>query len=113
MRMKENKRARRILNTEPGGNYLEIRGSIWGDDWSRSLHRTISLLRFSSAVREMPLDTCTAPGIISLSSLFLADQRDTQESGLWLGTQRGGGALPYQLKAFWQQHTVPWIKGQA
>ena len=61
------------------------------------LKYTLSLrgfLEFSSAVRQMPGDLCTAPRIISLSPLSIAtDVTDTTlgASGLWLGTRTGGG----------------------
>ena len=51
--------------------HSEGKDPIWGDDWSHSLHSwspSWSSLGFSSAVRQMPGDLCTAPGIISLSS---------------------------------------------
>ena len=49
---------------------------------------------FSSAIRQMPGDLCTAPGIILLSPLSLAtDAIDVTlgVSGLWLGTRTGAG----------------------
>ena len=48
--------------------HLETKDPIWGDDWSHSLHRrspSWSFPEFSSAVRQMPGDLCTAPVIIS------------------------------------------------
>ena len=78
--------------------HLEERDPIWGDDWSHSpfIRRSPSwgFLGFSSAVRQMPGDLCTASRIISLSSLSLAtDVSDATlgESGLWLGTRTGAG----------------------
>ena len=46
------------------------------------------------AVRQMPGDLYTAPGIISLSPLSLAtDMTDAtvRASGIWLGTRTGAG----------------------
>jgi hypothetical protein len=78
--------------------HLEERDSIWGDDWSHSsfVRRSLSwgFLGFSSALRKMPRDLSTAPGIISLSPLSLAtDVTDVtlRASDLWLGTRRGDG----------------------
>ena len=60
-----------VLLTSFGGN-----GPHWGDDWSHShfirLSPSESFLGFSSAVRQMPGDLCTDPGIISWSHLTLA-----------------------------------------
>ena len=46
--------------------HLEERDPIWGDDWSHNpfIRRSPSwgFLGFSSAVRQMPRDLCTAPG---------------------------------------------------
>ena len=58
---------------------------------------------FSSAVRHMPGDLCTAPRIISLSSLSLAtDVTDATlgVSGLWLGTRTGAGGTATLTKGF-------------
>ena len=53
------------------GPHLEERDPIWGDAWSHSpfIRRSPSwgFLGFSSAVRQMPGDLCTAPRTISLS----------------------------------------------
>ena len=43
--------------------HFEVRDPIWGDDWSQSLHRrspSWGFPGFSSAVRQMPGDLCTA-----------------------------------------------------
>ena len=60
--------------------HLEERNLIWGDDWSHGpfIRRSPSwrFLGFSSAVRQMPGDLWTAPRIISLSPLSIADGRD-------------------------------------
>ena len=73
--------------------HLEERDPIWSDNWSHSpfIRRSPScpswgFLGFSSAVRQMPGDLCTAPRIISLSPLSLAtDVTDATlgASGLW------------------------------
>ena len=51
--------------------HLEERDPVWGNDWSHSpfIWRSSSggFLGFSSAVRQMPGNLCTAPRIISLS----------------------------------------------
>ena len=66
--------------------HLEVRELIWGDDWSYSLYPrffSLGLREFSSALRKMS-DLCTAPGIISLSPLSLADRRDWRVTrGKW------------------------------
>ena len=79
-------------------SHLEEWDPIWGDDWSHSpfILRSPSwgFLGFSSAVRQMPGDLCTAPRIISLSPLSLATGvTDTTlgANGLWLGTRTGTG----------------------
>ena len=43
--------------------HLEKRDPIWGNDWSSSW----GFPGFSTDLRQMPGDLCTAPGIISLS----------------------------------------------
>jgi hypothetical protein len=48
----------------------------------------------AEAVRQMPGDRCTTPGIISLSPLSLATdvtEATLGASGLWLGTRTGVG----------------------
>jgi hypothetical protein len=45
--------------------------SFFGSMDSRTVH-----LRFPQPLRQMPGDLCTAPGIISLSPLSLADRSD-------------------------------------
>ena len=76
--------------------HLEERDPIWGNDLSHSpfIRRSPSwgFMGFSSAVRQMPGDLCTAPRIISLSLLSLAtDVTDATlgASGLCLGTRTG------------------------
>ena len=71
--------------------HFEVRDPIWGDDWSHNLHRlspSWGSPGFSSAVRQMPGDLCTAPGIISLPRLLLTDVT-LGASGLWLDTWTG------------------------
>ena len=56
-------------------------------------------LGFSSAVRQMPGNLCTAPRIISLSPLSLATEvtdATLGASGLWLGTRTGAGGTATQ-----------------
>ena len=70
-----------------------------------------SFLGFSSAVRQMPGDMCTAPGIISLSPLSLATyvtDATLVASGLWLGTRTGAGGTDTLTKFFWPQPMAPW-----
>ena len=60
-------------------------------------------LGFSSAVRQMIGDLCTAPRIISLSPLSLtADVTDATlgTSGLWLGTRTGAGGTATLTKSY-------------
>ena len=78
--------------------HLEEREPIWCDDWSHSpfIGRSPSwgFPEFSSAVRHMPGDLCTAAGIISFSPLSLVtDVTDATlgESGDRLGTRAGAG----------------------
>ena len=78
--------------------HLEGRDAIWGDDWSYSpfIRRSPSwgFLGFSSAVRQMPGDLCTAPRIISSSPLSLAINVTDATLGasyLWLGIRTGAG----------------------
>ena len=78
------------LRTSFGGMGLNLRRWMV----AQPLHQTVSKLGFSSAVRQMREDLCTAPRIISLSSLSLAtDVTDATlgASGLWLWTRRGAG----------------------
>ena len=65
---------------------------------------------FSSAVRQMPGDLCTAPRIISLSPLSLAtDVTDATlgTSGLWLGTRTGAGSTATLTDSFLGRS--PWL----
>ena len=78
--------------------HLEEIDPIWGDDLTHSpfIRRPSScgFLGFSSAVRQMPGDLCTAARIILLSPLSLAtDVTDATlgASGLWLRTRTGAG----------------------
>ena len=87
--------------------YLDKRDPIWGDNWSHSpfIKRSPSwgFLRFSSAVRQMPGDLCTAPRIISLSSLSRAtDVTDATlgARGIWLGTRTGAGSTATLVQNF-------------
>jgi hypothetical protein len=48
-------------------------------------------LGFSSAVRQMPGDLCTALWIISLSPLSLVTDMTLRASGLWPATQTVAG----------------------
>jgi len=60
-------------------------------------------LGFSSAVRQMPGDLCTARRFISLSPLSLAtDVTDATlgASGLWLGTRTGPGGTATLTEIF-------------
>ena len=58
----------------------------------------------SLALRQMLGYLCTAPGVISLLSLSLADRRDTRTSGLWSGIC----ATPTLAWSFcWPQLMVP------
>ena len=63
----------------------------------------------------MPEDLCTAPRIISLSPLSLAnDVTDATlgASGLWLGTRTGAGGTVTLTKSFlWPQPMAPWTAG--
>ena len=85
-------------------SYLEERDPIWGEDWSHSLfiRRSPSwgFLGFSSAVRQMPGDLCTAPRIILLSLVTDVTDATLGTSGLWLGTRTGVGRSPW---LHWQQ----------
>ena len=98
--------------------HLEERDPIWGDDWLHSpfIRRSPSwgFLGFSSALRQMPGDLCTAPRIISLSTLSLGtDVTDATlgASGLWLGTW---------TRSWWHRHNnwkfffgrSPWLHEQ-
>ena len=70
------------LRKWPVAQPLHQRSPSWG------------FLGFSSAIRQMPGDLCTAPRIILLSTLSLAtDVTDATlgASALWLGTRTGGG----------------------
>ena len=78
--------------------HLEVRDPIWGDDCSHSpFNRRFpswGFQGFSSDVRQMRGDLCTAPEIISSSPLSLAtDVIDVTlgASGLCLGTRTGAG----------------------
>ena len=75
--------------------HLEVRDPIWADDWSHSpfIRRSPSwdFPEFSSAVRQMPGDLCTGPGIISLSPLSLVTDVALRASALWPGTQTEAG----------------------
>ena len=70
----------------------------------------VGLTGFSSAVRQMPGDLSTAPGIISLSPLSLSiDMTNVTlgESGLWLGT-RSWYHRYTMINPFLSQSMVPW-----
>ena len=57
--------------------------SFWGDDWSHSLHRRFpswGFPGFSSSVRQMPRDLCTAPCYISLLPVSLVDRSDWRDT---------------------------------
>ena len=70
-------------------------------------------LGFSSAVRQMSGDLCTAPRIISLSPLSLATEvidAKLVASGLCLGTRtRTGGTATLTKRCFGRS---PWFRGQ-
>ena len=98
--------------------HLEDRDPIWGDDWSHSpfIRRSPSwgFLGFSSAVRQIPEDLCTAPRIISLSSLSSATEvtdATLGASGLWLGTRTGAGGTATITESFFFARS-PWLYGQ-
>ena len=76
--------------------HLEERNPIWGSDWSHSpfirRYPSWGFLGYSSAVRQIPGDLCTALRTISLSPLSLAtDVTDATfgASGLGLGNRTG------------------------
>ena len=46
---------------------------------------------FSSAVRQIPGDLCTAPGIISCTPLSLVTDVTLGANCLWVGTRTGAG----------------------
>ena len=86
---------------------FEWRDPIWGDDWSHSLFIKRSpswgFLGFSSVVRQMPGDLCTAPRIISLSPLSLATNvtdATLEASDLWLGTRTGADGTATRAWSF-------------
>ena len=88
--------------------HLEERDPIWGDDWPHSpfIRRSPSwgFLGFSSVVRQMPGDLCTALRIILLSPLSLAtDMTDAtlEASGLWLGARTGADCTATLTKSAW------------
>jgi hypothetical protein len=63
----------------------------------------------SSAVRQMPGDLCTAPGIISKSPLSLVTDVTLGASDLWLGTHTGAtGTSTLSKSIFWPQPMAPW-----
>ena len=81
--------------------HLEERDPIWGDDWSHIpfIGRSPSwgFLGFSSAVRKMPGDLCTAPRIITL---IISDRRD------WRRDTRGKWPLARNPdRSWWHRHT--------
>ena len=63
----------------------------------------------------MPGDLCTAPRIISLSTLSLATDLTDETlgaSGLWQGTRTGaGGTATLNESFFWPQPMSPWTTG--
>ena len=77
--------------------------------------RSWDFLGFSSTVRQMPGDLCTAPRIIALSHLSLAtDVSDATfgASGLWLGTRTGAGGTATLIQSFFSpQPMVSWTTG--
>ena len=79
--------------------HLEEMDPIWGDDWSHSPSSDCLLAEvFWVFLRQMPVDLCTAPRIISLSSLSYSDRRD------WRDT-RGKWPLARNLdKSWWHRH---------
>ena len=99
--------------------HLEERDPIWGDDWTQSpfIRRSPSwgFLGFSSTVKQMPGDLCTASKIISLSPLSLAtDETDVTfgASGLWIGTRTGAGGTAALTESFFRpQPMAPWATG--
>ena len=95
--------------------HLEERDPIWGDDWLYSpfIRQSPSwgFLGFSSAVRQMPGDLCTAPRIISLSPLSLA----TDTRGKWplaRNPYRSFWHRHTSWKFFWPQPIAPWTAGR-
>ena len=72
-------------------------------------------LGFSSAVKQMLGDLCTAPRIISLSPLSLAtDVTDAilWAIGLWPGIRTGAGDTVTLIKRlFWPQPKALWTAG--
>jgi hypothetical protein len=57
----------------------------------------------------MPGDICTAPGVISLSSVSLATDVTFGASGLWLGTRTEAVCHRHtSLKLFLPQPMAPW-----
>ena len=53
------------------------------------IHIYNNKIKFSSAIRQMPGDLCTAPSIISLLPLSLATYVTLGASDHWLGTRTG------------------------
>ena len=97
--------------------HLEERDPVWGDDWSHNpfIRRSPSwgFLGFSSVIRQVLGDLCTAPRIISLSPLSLVtDVTDATlgASGLWLGTRAGAGGPATLTESFIDYS--PWLHGQ-
>ena len=85
------------------------------NDWSYSLHRqspSWRFLGFSSVVRQMTGDLCTAPGSISLSPLPLADRRDWCDTrGKWpfaRNPDRSGWHRHNNIKFLWPQPKEGW-----
>ena len=71
----------------------------------------VEVLGFSSAVRQMPADLCTAPRIILLSPLSLAT--DVTDATLGTSGQEPGQELvapSHKLKVFFGRS--PWLHGQ-
>ena len=96
--------------------HLEERDPIWDDGLSHSLfiRRSPSwgFLGFSSAVRQIPGDLCTAPGSFHYHPYLSTDMTDPtlRTSGFWLGTRTGAGGNARLTKIFFGRS--PWLHGQ-
>ena len=78
--------------------HFQVRYSTSGDDWSRIFYRRSPKV---FQVRWIPEDLCTAPGIISLSPLLLADRC------VWHDT-RSKWPLSRNLDRSWWHHHTGW-----
>ena len=97
--------------------HLEVRDPILSYDWPRSLHQTVSGLRFSGVFLSPKVSARRSVHSVSFHYHpyhYPTDVTDVTlgTSGLWLGTRAGaGGTATLAWSLFWPQPMALWSAG--